>query len=133
MVIRTVDLRFVGREFAPVADRLRAYEAVRELVESEQIASAREIIKKLNSRGYVLPSRETVRRWARGNASPLSGKRLFTPRASDELSFFLGAWLGDGWGDDNDGGKRLFLKVRSRRFAEEFATSASKILGKPEP
>lgn len=123
----------MAREFVPLADRMKAYEAVRELVESEKITGAREIIAKLDARGYALPSSETIRCWAQGKTSPLSGKRLFTPRASDELSFFLGAWLGDGWADDNDGGKRLLLKVRSKDFAEEFARSASKLLNKARP
>jgi len=52
---------------------------------------------------------------------------------SEELSFFLGAWLGDGWGDDADGGKRLLLEVRSRDFANEFANSATVVLKKQNP
>ncbi|MCS4539302.1 MAG: hypothetical protein HYU03_01235 [Thaumarchaeota archaeon] len=54
----------------------------------------------------------------------------FRPEPSEELSFFLGAWLGDGWADEADGGKRLLLKVRSREFAEEFARCATRILNK---
>lgn len=57
----------------------------------------------------------------------------FEPNPSKELSFFLGAWLGDGWADESDGGKRPLLKVRSREFAEEFARSATKVLSKTEP
>ncbi|MDA4115476.1 MAG: hypothetical protein OK442_02840 [Thaumarchaeota archaeon] len=56
----------------------------------------------------------------------------FNAEPSEELSFFLGAWLGDGWGDDADGGKRLLLKVRSLDFANEFADSATAILNKRE-
>lgn len=56
----------------------------------------------------------------------------FEPNPSEELSFFLGAWLGDGWADESDGGKRLLLKVRSYDFAKEFATSAEKILHKTD-
>ncbi len=54
-------------------------------------------------------------------------------KPSEELSFFLGAWLGDGWRDGSDGGKRLLLKVRSRQFAEEFARSATAILRTSSP
>lgn len=54
----------------------------------------------------------------------------FEARPSPELSFFLGAWIGDGWADENDGGKRLLLKVRSYDFAKEFADSAKKVLQK---
>jgi intein-encoded DNA endonuclease-like protein len=57
----------------------------------------------------------------------------FKAEPTEELSFFLGAWLGDGWADDSDGGKRLLLKVRSRDFAEEFARSATKLLHKTKP
>jgi len=54
----------------------------------------------------------------------------FVPIASSELSFFLGAWLGDGWADEADGGKRLHLHVRSKDFAEEFANAATVVLRK---
>jgi len=54
----------------------------------------------------------------------------FHPVPSDSLSFFLGAWLGDGWADEADGGKRLLLKVRSMSFADEFAAAATAVLGK---
>ena len=57
----------------------------------------------------------------------------FNAEPSEELSFFLGAWLGDGWGDDDDGGKRLLLKVRSLDFAKEFASSATAVLKKQNP
>jgi intein-encoded DNA endonuclease-like protein len=91
-----------------------------------------EICARLTASGCRLPSRMTVSRWAQGATSPFSGMRLFRPRPSDELSFFLGAWLGDGWGDVSDGGKRIRLKVRSKSFAENFATSAGAILeGEP--
>lgn len=80
-----------------------------------------------------MPSRETIRRWARAETSPYTGKRIFDAEPSEELSFFLGAWIGDGWGDENDGGKRMRLKVRSEGFAAEFARSASVILSKSVP
>ena len=83
--------------------------------------------------GLAVPSKHTVQRWARKTHSPSSNIRLFEPRPSEELSFFLGAWLGDGWADTNDGGKRLLLKVRSYDFAKEFAYCATKILGKTNP
>jgi hypothetical protein len=57
----------------------------------------------------------------------------FNAEPSEELSFFLGAWLGDGLGDDADGGKRLLLKVRSLDFANEFANSATLVLKKRTP
>jgi intein-encoded DNA endonuclease-like protein len=67
-----------------------------------------------------------------GSNSPLTGKNLFVAKPSEELSFFLGAWLGDGWADENDGGKRLLLKVRSYDFAKEFADCAAAILRKTD-
>lgn len=105
---------------------------MRELVEVEGYTGIAELAKKLSASGCVLPSRKTVRRWALGRSSPFSGKRIFMPRPSEELSFFLGAWIGDGWGDVNDGGKRMLLKVRSYDFAKEFAECAAKILGKTD-
>src|SRR5207244_487012 len=88
--------------------------------------------KELATTGSNLPSKQTIRRWALAKTSPFSGKRIFNAQPSEELSFFLGAWIGDGWSDDNDGGKRMLLKVRSYDFAKEFATSAAKILGKTD-
>ncbi len=87
----------------------------------------------LSARFPRLPSRQTLRHWLAGETSPTTSMNEFEPRPSEELSFFLGAWLGDGWADESDGGKRLLLKVRSREFAEEFARSATKILNKAEP
>lgn len=120
------------RRFSPVADRMKAYGAVREPVESRGTTGPAEIRRVLEGNGFSLPSRQTIRRWALGKTSPFSGKRVFYSRPSEELSFFLGAWLGDGWADDNDGGKRLLLKVRSYDFAREFAVCAAKILGKTD-
>ena len=85
---------------------------------------------RLKESGLVVPSRETVRRWAQKTHSPSSSVQIFNPRPSEELGFFLGAWLGDGWADENDGGKRLLMMVRSPSFAEEFAKSSSLILAK---
>lgn len=81
----------------------------------------------------VLPSRETLRRWYLEKVDPSTCVNRFEPTPSDQLSFFLGAWLGDGWADDSDGGKRLPLKVRSRDFAAEYAASATVILNKTAP
>jgi intein-encoded DNA endonuclease-like protein len=60
----------------------------------------------------------------------MTSVNIFRPEPSEELSFFIGAWLGDGWGDESDGGKRMLLKVRSFDFAKQFAGCATKILGK---
>ena len=40
--------------------------------------------------------------------------------------------MGDGWADENDGGKRMLLKVRSYDFAKEFADRAARLLGKKD-
>lgn len=122
----------VGRKFAPIEDRMQVYRLVRSAVESQKATSATRLLRELQSTGYQLPSRNTILRWIASKTSPLSGKRLFSPEASENLSFFIGAWLGDGWGDTNDGGKRMLLKVRSFDFAREFARSAEKILGKTD-
>ncbi len=95
-------------------------------------AGVGELRKRLETCGYTLPSRETIRRWALGRTSPFSGKRIFDASPSEELSFFLGAWIGDGWGHECDGGKRMLLKVRSYDFANEFAHAAAKILHKTD-
>lgn len=123
----------MGRKFTPLPDRLRTYDAVRSLVESQGEMGVSRIVCELRESGLVLPSRETIRHWALGQTSPFSGLRAFTPHPSAELSFFAGAWLGDGWGDENDGGKRMRLKVRSRSFANEFAKAATIILAKQKP
>jgi intein-encoded DNA endonuclease-like protein len=111
---------------------LRVYELVREAVNAGSYAGPARFAKGLADSGLLLPSRRTIRRWASGATSPFSGKRIFDQRPSEELSFFLGAWIGDGWGDENDGGKRMLLKVRSYDFAKEFADCAAKILHKTD-
>lgn len=121
----------MGRRPAPLAFRVRAYEEVRRLVGkgvTDHVAIRRELARS----GFYLPSRMTISRWAAGKTSPTSGVRLFVPTPSEGLSFFLGAWLGDGWADENDGGKRMLLKVRSYDFAKEFADSSARILGKTD-
>ena len=114
-------------------DRIKVYEMVRDAVSAGRFVSATDFIRSNKDCGCALPSRETVRRWAVGSKPPFSGKNLFAARPSKDLSFFLGAWLGDGWGDKNDGGKRMRLKVRSADFAKEFAHSATMILRKTKP
>jgi intein-encoded DNA endonuclease-like protein len=123
---------FVPRKFSPFDDRLKVYELVREAVNADRYKGPAPFVKELEGKGIQLPSRDTIRRWASGAASPLSGKRVFDKQPSEDLSFFLGAWIGDGWADENDGGKRMLLKVRSYDFAKEFAVSAAKILHKTD-
>ncbi len=118
--------------FSPIEDRLKVYELLQQSVKAGSYRGPTKFLREMEVYGYELPRRETVRRWATGENSPLSGKRLFDYKASPELSFFLGAWIGDGWADDSDGGKRLLLKVRSYDFAKEFADCAAKVLHKTD-
>lgn len=111
---------------------MKTYRKVREIIEVKGYSGIAKLAKELSAAGYSLPSRQTIRRWALGASSPFSGKRIFDPKPSGDLSFFLGAWIGDGWGDVNDGGKRMLLKVRSYDFAREFADCAARILGKTD-
>lgn len=111
---------------------MKVYALVRELVQSSQADSVQSVINELKGSGFRMPSRQTVQRWISGTTSPLSGIRIFFPEPSEELSFFVGGWLGDGWGDENDGGKRMLLKVRSLDFATEFARAAEKVLHKTD-
>src|SRR2546425_9856779 len=122
----------MGRRFAPISDRMKVYELVRRLVDAKGFVGVADLKKELATTGSTLPSRETIRRWALAKTSPFSGKRIFNAQPSEELSFYLGAWIGDGWSDENDGGKRMLLKGRSYDFAKEFATSAAKILQKTD-
>ena len=111
-------------------ERARTYGAVREYARSNPGLGPSAATRELKRKGYTVPSRETVRHWILDATSPLTGVNVFTPLPSDELSFFLGSWLGDGWGDESDGGKRMRLKVRSQSFAVEFAHAASVLLSK---
>jgi len=122
----------VPGKFSPINDRLKVHELVREAVKSGRYEGPAQFAREVGNSGYRLPSRETIRKWANGVTSPFSGKRIFDQQPSEELSFFLGAWIGDGWADENDGGKRLLLKVRSYDFAKEFANCAAKILHKTD-
>ena len=119
-------------KFSPIKDRLRVYELVREAVKTGRYGGPAQFAREVGSIGHVPPHKERFDRWAAGGDSPFSGKRIFDQRPSEELSFFLGAWIGDGWADENDGGKRMLLKVRSYDFAKEFADCAAKILHKTD-
>jgi intein-encoded DNA endonuclease-like protein len=123
----------VKRNPASTLERMKAYVMVRRLIEEGIEERPEFLMLRLEQEGLAVPSRHTVLRWARNTHSPTSSLQLFEPRPSEELSFFLGAWLGDGWADENDGGKRLLLKVRSYDFAKEFADCATKILSKTDP
>lgn len=123
----------VAGKFAPILDRMEVYKLVRRSVGGKEFKGVARLATELKGSGYILPSRETLRRWVLRQTSPFSGKRVFEARPSEELSFFLGAWIGDGWSDDSDGGKRMLLKVRSHDFAREFADCATKILSKTKP
>jgi hypothetical protein len=108
-------LSSVKKNPAPTLERMKTYEMVPRLVE-EGIEERPELLMlRLKQPGLAVPSRQTVLRWVRNTHSPTSSLRMFDPRPSDELSFFLGAWLGDGWANENDGGKRLLLMVSSSR------------------
>ncbi len=119
----------MGRKLSPLGVRLRAYPEVRRLA-AGGVTSPSSIRRELLASGIGAPSRETIRRWVLSRVSPTGGMRTFEPKPSEDLSFFIGAWLGDGWADDNDGGKRMLLKVRSYDFAKEFADVAARLLNK---
>ncbi len=121
------------RRFSPLKERMRTCEAVRGMVRSGWKGSPRELTAELSRPGFVLPSRETVRRWSLGLSSPFTNVLQADLRPSGHLSFYYGAWAGDGWEDTNDGGARMRLKVRSGSFAEEFAESANHVLKRRKP
>ncbi len=122
----------MGHPFSPLSDRMRAYEEVMRMVADGDTSPAA-VRRSLTASGIRLPAPETVRRWIRGMNAPATAVNTFVPRPSEELSFFIGAWLGDGWADESDGGKRMLLKVRSYDFAREFSWVAAKLLGKASP
>ncbi len=119
----------MGHPFSPLSDRMKAYDEVRKVV-GRGVTSPSAVIAELRTAGLSPPARQTVSRWIHGENAPTTSMNIFVPRPSEELSFFIGALLGDGWGDVNDGGRRMLLKVRSYDFAKEFATCAAEILGK---
>jgi len=116
----------------PTLERKRIYDEVRRLKQTDPGIDTRTLRRELGTRFQVLPSRMTLQRWLNGVTSPTTSMKGFDATPSDDLSFFLGAWIGDGWADESDGGKRLLLKVRSYDFAKEFADCAARILGKTD-
>ncbi len=118
---------------APTLERIKSYEMLRRLVDEGVDDGPAAIVIRLREAGLQVPSRGTVQRWVHKRSSPSTSMRTFEPVPSNELSFFVAAWIGDGWADEADGGKRMRLKVRSRSFAEEFARCASVILSKSKP
>jgi intein-encoded DNA endonuclease-like protein len=117
----------------PLVERQEIFMEISRIKQSKPDLGPAELRRVLSSRFKQIPSRETIRRWNAGETSPMTGVNEFKAEPSEELSFFLGAWLGDGWGDDSGGGKRLLLKVRSLDFANEFANTATLVLNKTEP
>lgn len=113
-------------------ERKKIFDEVRRLKQSNVNLDFRSLRFALSACFPRLPSKETLKRYLAGKTCPTTSINDFEPKQSEELSFFLGAWLGDGWADESDGGKRLLLKVRSYDFAKEFATSAEKILHKTD-
>ena len=81
----------MGRRFAPVADRMQVYKLVREAVSAGHFVGATDFIRQNKNSGYNLPPRQTVSRWALGETSPLSGKRLFDGRPSEAPGFLPGS------------------------------------------
>lgn len=120
-------------KFSPLKDRMRTYEAVRGAVGSGWKGTQTELMAELSRAGFVLPSRQTISRWSQGLNSPFTNVLRADLRPSKHLSFYYGAWVGDGWGDTSDGGARMRLKVRSESFAEEFSDSANHILKRKRP
>ena len=114
----------------PAGERKRIYDELMRLKVAEPSISPASAIRHLRGRFPALPSHGTLRNWFHGITAPTTSMNDLQPVPSSDLSFFIGAWLGDGWADEADGGKRLLLKVRSKEFAEEFAVAATKILGK---
>src|SRR2546428_10461288 len=119
----------MGRRFAPISDRMKVYELVRRLVDAKGFVGVADLKKELATTGSTLPSIETIRRWALAKTSPFSGKRIFNAQPSRELSFFLGAWICDGWSDDNDGGERARLNVRSYDLGKGLGAGGAENLG----
>lgn len=117
----------------PTLERQKIFDEVCRLRQSKGDLGVPTLRSLLEARFSRIPSRETLRRWLAGETAPTTSMNRFEPKPSEELSFFLGAWLGDGWADDTDGGKRLLLKVRSFDFAQEFARSATRVLSKSKP
>jgi len=122
----------VPRSVIPTARRGEIFSEVLRLKAEHAGLRVAELKRLLMARHPTLPSRRTLGDWLGGETNPLASANSFDSRPSEELSFFLGAWIGDGWGDENDGGKRMLLKVRSYDFAKEFADCAAKVLAKTD-
>jgi len=125
--------RLTLRSPLSLSEREAIFSEVHRLKKSNPNLDSSELRSLLSSRFERLPSLETLKRWNAGQTAPNTCVNKFDAKPSEELSFFLGAWLGDGWEDHSDHGKRLSLKVRSIDFATEFASCATRILNKTEP
>ncbi len=121
------------RRFSPLEERMKAYRAIKGLVDAGWTGPQSELVSTLVSEGIRIPSRATLRRWVAGDTSPFTNVLQLDASRSDSLSFYLGGWLGDGWGDTSDGGARMRLKVRSQSFAGEFAAATNSLLSRRRP
>lgn len=115
------------------AQRIQTYTTLKKLTRQHPDWDLHKLKLALKRHHSRLPSDETIGRWMEHSTNPARGVNLYEPKPSKALSTFLGAWLGDGWADDSDGGKRFLLQARSKELVEIYAKSATELLRKKRP
>ena len=89
----------------------------------------RRIVKIISERYKVQISKATVIRWCKDQADPLKKLNLGELKPSPELSYLVGAFLGDGdlFYDQTKQEYRVRIRVKDKEFADEIKRCAEKL------
>ncbi len=72
----------------------------------------------------------TIRGWLVDHRKPWTRYELFRPTSSEQLSYAIGVYMGDGSISKQGNRSVLRLHVKDREFARKFSSTCSQILGK---
>ena len=72
----------------------------------------------------------TIRGWLRHGRRPWTRYELFRPTSSDQLSYVIGVYMGDGSISRWRNRFSLRLNVKDKEFADKFSSTCAQILGR---
>ncbi|MEM2232802.1 MAG: LAGLIDADG family homing endonuclease [Nitrososphaerota archaeon] len=118
--------------------RIKIYEDVLVLRRRHGL-SYNKIIKEIKRRYGVTISKSTLSGWGNGKHSPYNGIRILTLEPSEDLAFVAGVIAGDGYVWKKSKPPPTYdeffigLEVKDKEFAQFFAKSIAKVLGRDPP
>ncbi|HYY91281.1 MAG TPA: hypothetical protein VE955_04775 [Candidatus Dormibacteraeota bacterium] len=72
----------------------------------------------------------TIRSWLVDGRKPWTRYELFKPTPSEQLSYVIGVYMGDGSISSRENGSMLRLHVKDKEFADKFSATCGNVLGK---